>query len=181
MIKKSKTNLKKEYKLVFDKYYRPLCMYGLKFIQPIDIVEDIVQDVFLQYWNHQENVNYTKTYLFRAVKNKCLNYIRSEKKNEMYVDISLVEEELSYEVDDDSYLSDRIEILRKLIDELAPAMQNVFKCIAVNGMSYKETAEQLEISLNTVKTHLGSARKKVYHRLKAHHFNTLLGVILFLN
>ena len=56
---------------LFDMYYTPLCVYALKFIDSFDKVEDIVQDVFISFWESGKATEITSTiknYLFRAVK-----------------------------------------------------------------------------------------------------------------
>ena len=60
----------------FKEYMHPLYVYALGFMKEKETAEDIVQDVFVYFWNNRKKILYTGSvyaYLQRAVKNACIN------------------------------------------------------------------------------------------------------------
>jgi RNA polymerase sigma-70 factor (ECF subfamily) len=157
-LKQGNENAVKE---LFEALYRPLCVYSVQITDSIESSEDIVQDVFLRLWEKkiylsiQENL---RAYLFNAVRNASIDYLR-QKRPYVMEDI----EEYSYlpmeEDIDEEELAREKEKLHRLLQQLAPQEYRVLMSIIVENKKYKEVAEELHISVNTVKTHLSRALK----------------------
>lgn len=148
-------------KTLFEAFYRPLCVYSVQITDSIESTEDIVQDVFLRFWEKkiylsiQENL---RAYLFNAVRNASIDYLR-QKRPYVMEDI----EEFSYltmeeDIDEEELLREK-EKLHLLLQQLPPQEYRVLMSIIVENKKYKEVAEELRISVNTVKTHLSRALK----------------------
>ncbi|WP_439183840.1 RNA polymerase sigma factor [Carboxylicivirga taeanensis] len=164
-------------RLLFDNYYKPLCLFALRYIDSFDKSEDIVQEVFITFWENKKADQITSTlrnYLYKAVKNNALNYLRS---NSRYRLEAINEElELMVEVPDDEQHEDLEEKRERLfaeIDKLSPQAKAVFESVIIGSMKYKEVAEEMGISVNTVKTTLSRALKRLRTSL-----NMLLCIIL---
>ena len=74
---------------LFDLMYKPLCIFAYKYINSHDVCEDIVQDIFIKFWENQSYKNITiklSSYLYKSVRNSCLNYIRDTKQNEEWLE-----------------------------------------------------------------------------------------------
>jgi len=148
---------------MFDIYYSPLCVFALKYIDSFDLAEDLVQEVFITFWEKkrvEQLQGSLKSYLFTAVKNNALNHIRKNNKFRI--------EELDDEFDmlmEDSFDKEDLELkkqkLYKELDVLSPQSRKVFEAIIFQDMRYKEIAEELDVSLNTVKTHFSRALKQL--------------------
>src|SRR5680860_144246 len=70
-----------EYKSLFDSLYTALCLFANKYVNNLDVSKDIVQDVFIRIWENQisfQNENTIKSYLYTAVKNQSLDYLKSK-------------------------------------------------------------------------------------------------------
>ena len=73
---------KKGLQLLFKTYYRPLVLYALKFVRRQDIAEDIVQEVFIKFWEKKSFIavdQHLCSYLYQAVHNHCLNSLEKTK------------------------------------------------------------------------------------------------------
>ncbi|NJO02149.1 MAG: hypothetical protein HC880_11080 [Bacteroidia bacterium] len=77
--------LRKEDYRVFEKFfnyfYNPLCSYALKFVSSSPLAEDIVSDVFFKIWKNRQKIviqTSLQAYLFTAVKNQSLDYLKSK-------------------------------------------------------------------------------------------------------
>ncbi|RZT96410.1 RNA polymerase sigma-70 factor (ECF subfamily) [Ancylomarina subtilis] len=152
---------------MFDIYYSPLCVFALKYIDSFDLAEDLVQDIFIGFWenNRVKQLNVSlKSYLFTSVKNNALNYIR---KNKSY-QIETMNDEFDILMDDSFDPEDLEQMKVKLYQELENLSQqsrNVFEAIIFQNMKYKDVAEDLNISVNTVKTHFARALKQLRNSL----------------
>ena len=154
-------------KEIFDLLYTPLCLFSQKFVGGIDIAEDIVQDVFISFW---ENRNYLKvksnlsSYLYKTVRNRSLNYVRDNKiKTTEWIDEY---ENIYSDITDKNDLKE--ELLNKIeaaINELPPGSRKVFKSVVMDGLSYKAAAEHHKISINTIKSQLKRATRMLSEKL----------------
>ena len=69
------------FRIIFEMNYKPLVKYARRFVIDIDTAEDITQQTFLYIWEKRRAVNIgqsLKSYLFRAVHNACINYLKRE-------------------------------------------------------------------------------------------------------
>jgi len=140
-----------------------LCGYARKYIDDPDQSEEVVQDVFANLWQKRSTIEITSTiesYLFRAVRNTCLNILKHFKVREKHKDGITASYNNSGERADNLVLE--IELMNQienLISELPPERQKVFKMSRFEEMKYKEIAEELGISIKTVEAQMGKALK----------------------
>ncbi len=154
--------------VLFDYYYPSLCAYVERFLHGEDESKDIVQEVFIGLWkSNQEfdtikNLNY---YLYRSCYNRALNYIRnqkvSDKKFEPINDYHSFE---SDEVYDETLESEVVRRLYQHINDL-PNQQKQILLLKLKGYSWVEIAEDLDISINTVKTYRARAFKVLSEKM----------------
>ncbi len=150
----------KAYELLYHDYYVPLVLFAGKYVENEEVAKDIVHDAFLTLWSNRKRLNPTypvKSYLFTLAQNCALNYLRHLRVvtgNEQAVT------ELLEAANED--LNDYEKRLVRLEEKLAqlPEKQRevLVKCV-VEGKKYKEVAEELDITVNTVKTHITRALK----------------------
>jgi len=156
----------KVFDFLFNSYYSILCVYAKGLLRVSQIAEEVVQDVFLKLWNGRSalSINISlKAYLYKTVHNRCLNYIRDHSTQKVIKEFSiddiksrfeLLEIESSYSILDE-LLSDQIEDdLNQAIDSLPEQGKKIFCLCRFQGLSYSEVAEQLNISVSTVKTQM---------------------------
>ncbi|WP_395049777.1 RNA polymerase sigma factor [Flavobacterium sp.] len=155
------------YNQLFDKYYMPLCVYSLKFCDSFHLAEDIVQDLFVKIWDEKLYMKFDNPmspYLFKAVKNNTLQLIKKESRY-LFNDIeNIVNNLMEEEQLDFAALEEERKKLLLQVEALPEKSKEVFKAIVLENMKYKEVAERLDISVNTVKTHYSRALKQL--RLK---------------
>jgi RNA polymerase sigma-70 factor (ECF subfamily) len=146
---------------IYKKYYALL--YSV--IQNIVLIheerEEIVQDVFLGYWNDNGKTEIhtsLKAYLCKAAINKALNHkkrnsiIKQHHQEIFHNATTSVENNLIVE-------KEKIQIVRTEIEKLPPQCKQVYKMSRYDEMSQLEIAEKLGISIKTVKAHIGKALK----------------------
>lgn len=135
--------------------------------------ENIVQDIFLYLWEHPEvlkTIDNMDAFLFTLVKNRCLNFLKhnlyiNEKKRTLE---TAEEQEMqmnlySLQQFDESFLT--ISEVENLIDEvigkLPERCREIFILSRMEGLKYKEIAERLNISVNTVENQISIALRKL--------------------
>lgn len=142
------------------KYYKQLCIYALHFIPDTAAVEDLVLEVFVDIWKSQAEVRDVKAYLFAAVRNRCLNYLRKQSLSRAGVD---PEELVAEEPEDCAELEARI---WSVLDALPNRMREAFLLSKRDGVSYEDIAVRLGISVHTVRNHIAKATKRIQRVLE---------------
>jgi RNA polymerase sigma-70 factor (ECF subfamily) len=161
---------------IFHTYYSPLCNYAAKIIGDNDTAEDIVQSLFIQLWeNNKIDIQNTERFLLRAVKFKCIDYLRTQEvKNKILLE-QLPE---LIETGKQEFKEEDIEpLLHYFAAKLPPKTREVFLLSRKSGLKYKEIAEELNISVKTVENQMGRALRMMRNLLKEQEF---LAVLLFI-
>ncbi len=166
-------------RMMFDNYYHALCVYALKYLPSIEDAEDVVQNVFISFWENKkghEFEGFLHSYLFGAVAKASLKVL--EKKGRIVFDD--VEEHVNLLLEDMALADEEeLDILKERlsleVSRLPEKAREVFNAIVLENLSYKQAAERYNISLNTVKTHYSHALKKLRESL-----GDLLVIVLML-
>jgi RNA polymerase sigma-70 factor (ECF subfamily) len=131
-----------------------------------EAAEEIVEDLFVSVWNRRStitSISNLKVYLYIAVKNHCLNYIR-RKKDIRIIDLDQLDAgstTLQHNPEDIMVASELLQLINKAIHELPPKCRIVYKLVKEDGLTYKEVAEVLDISPRTVENHIAAAVRKI--------------------
>ncbi len=139
------------FKLFFESFYPSLCLFANKYLKDRDVSLDIVQDAFIYLWNKKadfQSVNAAKSYLYQYVKNRSLNYLRD---NEIRKRKELKDLESEVYFRDNMIEEETYQIVSDAIRTLPPQGQRVIE-LSLDGLKNQEIADQLGISINTVKT-----------------------------
>ncbi len=153
----------KALKFLFEKYFSPLTRFAWTFVKDISGAEEVVSDIFLNVWVKRKNIEITsrvKTYLYTAVKNQSLNYL---KKNRIHLeDIETVVEQIPASEWHAERLIMDAELERevnRLLQQLPRQRRLIFRMSRLDGLSYKEIAEILSLSISTVQNQMVAAVK----------------------
>lgn len=157
------------FEIVFKEYFKPLCNYAFRFLDEYEEAEEIVQDVFVKFWEKCDTIavdSSIKSYLYRSVHNTCLNYIKHLKVRDTYRQ-HVMEQMVLYE--DEQPEQDGAMIQSKIfaaIDALPPQCQKIFKLSRFEGLKYQEIADHLGLSIKTIEVQMGKALKVLRANLK---------------
>ncbi|GGJ96957.1 MULTISPECIES: RNA polymerase sigma-70 factor [Parabacteroides] len=151
---------------LFREHYLLLCNYAGKYIIDSQVREDIVQVFFISIWE-KKHLNVTQEtflpYAYRSIKNSCINYYKSEIiKDDFITTLSEEWKDQLNEEEDFIYQKEVQQALQKLPEKC----RKVFLLKCVTGLRYKEISEISNISVNTVKYHLGEAFRIMREELK---------------
>lgn len=166
----------------FKQHAESLFHYALGFVKLKEEAEDIVQNTFIYLWTHRDKIEYTGSvyaYLLRAVKNACIDYkLHEEVKSRYEREILAGGQEV--DVDEGENFEELYARLQEVMNALPAKCREIFILGCVDGMSYKEIAEQLGISVNTVKTQMKVAYKKMRDELARPDDSSVLVLLAFL-
>lgn len=159
----------KGYELLFRTYYQPLCSHAARFVYNKEVAEDLVTEIFLNFWKKELHTGIATTfraYLFTAVRNRCFTYLRWEFQK-------IRQEELDDDFRSDMLAPDHIMEMDELymhveqvIHALPPQCQKVFILSRFEGKSYQEIATKLEVSVKAVEGHISKALNVLRRSLK---------------
>ncbi|ANI89076.1 hypothetical protein A9P82_07100 [Arachidicoccus ginsenosidimutans] len=158
---------------LFHSLNKRLIQFCVVYVRRIEIAEEIAADVFVKCWENRKSMPEIKNieaYLFVAVKNHSLNYLKKYSS----VTWNSLQNENKYELIDLFDPEKEIELkelafkMEQAIQSLPLQAQLVFRLIKEDGMKYKDAAEILDISPKTVQTQLYRAIKKLSHIFSAY-------------
>ncbi len=157
------------YEVLFKKYYKVLCLQAILLLGDNVAAEDLVQELFIEFWSKKSyrQIDYSlKAYLYRAVRNKCINRIRKNKvlkeKKYSYKEYRL-KERRTMDVEE----NDLAEYIHCLVQELPVQRMRAFTLVYMENKKYQEAADEMGISINSVKTHLKLALRVLRERLES--------------
>jgi RNA polymerase sigma-70 factor (ECF subfamily) len=169
---------RKAFKALFDAYFNALSAFGYKYIPDQFVVEDMVQESFISFWEKRKDfshINAVKSFLYTSVRNKCLNHIKHQSVVQKH------ESALTYELESDHAFASHVieeETFNQLFVEIRslPKSAQKIMLLALNGLKNQEIADELSITINTVKTQ----KKIAYSKLKENLGSRFNGILLAL-
>jgi RNA polymerase sigma-70 factor (family 1) len=165
-----RTGNEKAYRTLFDRYFYKLYNYTLKLISDKNVSEEIVMDVMLAVWQKRDLLNTSlsfSAYLYKSVKNRLIDHLRKQNLPTVSLDQSLVEPPSSF-ITDSRLLHKELECLyRTSLNRLPPQKKRIFTMSREEGSSYKEIADRLQLSKNTVENHMVAALRLLKDQMKA--------------
>ncbi len=163
-------NHEKGYELLFKRYYQPLCSHAVRFVYSKEVAEDLVMDVFSQFWHKKlhlaVNTSY-RAYLFTTVRHAAYSFLRKELGRESQLDIVSSSEESTnpQQLLQFDELSHKIE---EIIGTISPQSQRVFILSRFEGKKNAEIAEELNLSIKTIEGHITKVLSVLRKSLKHH-------------
>lgn len=162
----------KEFEKVFKSHYVRLTLFANKFLNDIDVSEEIVSGSLASLWENRNSLNISTSvsaYLYRMVRNRSLNYIKRQKVENEYVNY-LIRNKLIDELPDhdcDPYQEKEIaEQIRIAVDSLPQRCREIFVMSRFQYLKNREIAERLCISQNTVERQITIALDKLRKKLE---------------
>lgn len=173
-------NKEKAFTAVFDKNYETLCLYAVRFTEDLVEAEDVVQEAFVRFWEMYRDrltVENARPLLYRMVRNMCVD--RARAKRWSTVDAEVMADQLVYYFQPESEGDSKIDLLMEAVRNLPEKCQQVLIAICFNEKKYKEVAEKMSVSVNTVKTQLARALKLLREGLNKEDFELFLTFFIF--
>lgn len=163
LIRLLKAGNEKAFKAIFHRYYRPLTLFALKYVGDVEEAKEITQEFFIRIWSRRTALEITslKAYLYRGVKNACLNHLESGKvlqrrmqdfDKPLYTTADALQKML---------LAEQEEEIIRAIDRLPPRCREIFLLSRTEQLPNKAIADRLNISVRTVETQVSIALRRL--------------------
>ncbi len=178
----------KGFELLFRKYYTNLCNHAIRFVYSKEIAEDIVAEVFTNFWQNKvyENISVSyRSYLYTAVRYRAYNTIKTEINRTTNIENN----EGDFQYSDNSVVLQPDEILHfhELTKRLDVAIQHLpqqsrkaFQLNRLDGKKYAEVAVEMQITVSAVERLISRALAKIREELKSEWiFNAM--IFMFFN
>ncbi len=156
---------RKAFDEVYHHYHGEISRYVLKFVKSTETTEDLCQEIFLKVWEKRESLSSLQSfraYLFTVSKNRVLDFLRHAA-----TERSAREEIIRASLQHTSHVEEALQseeyqhYLQKILHELSPRDQEVFRLCREMEHTYDEAAEVLGISRNAIKKHMVKAIKYI--------------------
>lgn len=153
---------------LFKLLYKRLVSFSLNYVHSRALAEEAVSDVFYKFWTNRHsiiNIQDVESYLYIAVKNQSLNYLKSN--SHSFIQISESEElnissfVEAFDPEKELEMRELIHHINIAVDTLPTQCKAVFRLIKEDGFKYKQVAQILNISPRTVETQLMRALKRL--------------------
>lgn len=182
LIRAFKKGNTKAFEGLFQKYHKKLYAFLLHLLHSKEDAEEIVQETFIKIWEKREDFieGYSfDSFLFTVAKNAFLNQNRKKVNRRVFEGhLDFLEKVSPENTDDYVIFQETREIINSIINELPPKRKEIFFLRRIEGLSRKEIAEKMGISVITVDSQLTKANYFLKEQLKKY---SLLLIILFLN
>ncbi|MFN5170346.1 MAG: RNA polymerase sigma-70 factor [Cyclobacteriaceae bacterium] len=157
------------FEMIFRSHYESLCRYAYTFLRDREEAEEVVQGTFINLWDKRGALDIQsslKSYLFRAVRNSCLNALKHEKIKQQHVAHELAVMEVSHESVSEAVAAAELEQrIAAAMRALPEQCRLVFQLSRFEELKYQEIADQLDISVKTVENHMGKALRLMREQL----------------
>lgn len=158
---------------IFDLLFTCLSQFAFSLVKSKETATDVVDEVFTRLWNNRSNITTIenlKVYLYRAVKNSSLNYLSRRTHLHIYEPFDDISIQLKDDHDPERLMitNEILQRIRESVDTLPPRCKMIFKLVREDGLTYKEVAEVLNLSVKTVDAQMVIAVGRIREMVKGH-------------
>lgn len=129
-----------------------------------EVANDVLQQVFEKAWtkrNDLQSMDNPTGWIVRTLKNESMQHFRRLKKIIPITDLDVAEDT----TEGDEPISEKLKLVMGFIEMLPEKQREIFQLREVEGLTYEEISDYLEISLDQVKVNLHRARQTLRNYL----------------
>jgi RNA polymerase sigma-70 factor (family 1) len=160
------------FKRVYASFYKRLYQFALAIVKTREAAEEIVEDVFIRIWQKRadlSSVRNLRVYLYTATKNTALNYLSKKARQsiaEPFDHINIGLDQSAVTPEQILITAEMFKKIQEAVDALPPRCKMIFKLVREDGLKYKEIAEILNITVNTIDVQMAIAVKRIASALE---------------
>ncbi|MDR0864140.1 MAG: RNA polymerase sigma-70 factor [Candidatus Symbiothrix sp.] len=176
LLKKIQKGDIKAFEILYKDYHPRMFGYAKRFIADPEVIKDILQELFSDFWNRKEEWSIEisiRSFLFRMLHNRCIDQLRKQAIHDNFASLSSLRlSEIKYRYFDfeedpfpSIFMAEINEIVEKVIDNLSPQTKEIFQMSRNKGLKNSEIAEEMNLSVRTVEKHIYQTLKILKTRL----------------
>jgi RNA polymerase sigma-70 factor (ECF subfamily) len=153
----------------FSTLYKAVCLFAFHYVKDKATAEDIISNSFIRLWN-KRNIFETeagiKAYLYKSVYNACIRHLQQQQNRNMHnrsyiTQIDTAQQSIIHTI----IKAETINNLHKAISHLPAQCKNVFTNLYIEGKSVTETAQEMNLSISTIKNQKARGMKLLKAKL----------------
>ncbi len=155
----------REFQAAVDRHYRLVFQLSAGLLGDPAEAEDVTQETFTQFWQYGDDANYPRAWLIRVARNRCLDRLRRQHRIDYREPESLPEPADHRDALAVVELDEMTQRLRCAVDALPEPQRSIVLLFSIKGMSGRDCAEALGITVNQVKVYLHRARARLREQM----------------
>lgn len=159
----------KVFEMVFKSHFKNLHAYAYTFLKDDGQAEEVVQNVFCRIWEKRDLLKTDgsiKSYLYRAVHNESLNYLKHQKVKASFQVYYAGEMDQVQDHSSKAMLADELEKhISQAMSELPQQCRTIFQLSRFEQLKYQQIADQMGLSIKTIENQMGKALKLMRTKL----------------
>jgi len=165
----------KNFREIYDAHFEPVCRFLNYYTRDVSVIEEVVQDVFVKLWEERETleIQYIKTYIYNAARNKILNELRDVKNRNVLLENWAKREIENQQAEDCVDMNEFVQLLQTSVETLPTTCQEIYRMSREQNMSYKDIALERNISIKTVEAQMGIALKRIREKMTLYYANEM--------
>lgn len=172
----------KAFTSLFDFFSPKVNAFALKLTRSENLAQEVVQEVFLRIWKFRGRllqVEQLEGYLIRTARNVAFDMLKSQATH--FLELEEWEDDkcfVDHSMEEGIHAKEGQRVLEQALAHLSPKQQEVYQLCRIEGMSYQQVAEQLDISTHTVHFHMKEGLRQLRIALISSGFPAYLVVLL---
>ncbi len=160
------------FEAIFYRYYSKVYHFTLKLLKNKEEAEEIVQEVFITIWEKRKKIEPDGSFsgfLFTVTRNKIYNRIKQNLPYQEFNDYLDTNGSYDHSPCRNFEFEELNEVIRAVINSLPPKRKKIFLLSRIRGLTYKEIADKLGVSVNTVDTQIRKSLDEIRKSLKKYY------------
>ncbi len=145
--------------LLFKKYYAPLCSHAMRLLYSRELAQDLVAEVFYEFWKNQlytHQISCYRSYLFKTVRNRVISSFRKNLGEKVSLNEAVTISD-TYSPEQQICYEELQQLVQRTVENLSPQCRRVFLMSRFESKSNQVIADEINISKRTVETHITHA------------------------
>lgn len=179
LIQRIQSGDKQAFEDLYRTYFPVLCDFVYRYVRSSSVSEELVQDLFLNIWIRRtewEPEGTIRSYLYKSARNRAFDYLKHQKVERNYLEERKIERKWEQESNradvkqlrfykEQSVNEELVQAVENALNQLPERRKVIFTLSREEGLTYKEIADVLNISVKTVETQMGRALKILREQL----------------
>lgn len=154
-----------QFEFLFRGQFAALCNFAYSVVKDTDQAHDIVQQAFVNLWERRDEIDTIDNlpaYLRRSIVNVAINHFQKNRRLQLEDEYTQSQLDSAATTGGGDYLQGEVEeAVKRAVEQLPEKSQLVFSLSRFQGMSNKEIADNLNISIKAVEKHIGKSLKEL--------------------
>lgn len=172
------------FELIYQEYSPRLAGNLMRLLRSEDLVKEQLQILFIKLWNNRGNIDCDKPlkgYLFKIAENLVYDVFReAARERKLYQHFVLTQVEGYSHIEEGMIHREEFLMLEDAISKLPPQRQRIFRLKKIEGKSYAEIGQLLNVSNSTINDHLTKANRFLKEYISHHDSIAILFLVFFL-